>query len=260
METGTEIEKIALDDGGRINQDIACVRCGYNLRSLDPNQVCPECGTPVGRSLQGDFLRFRDPDWVESLASGMNWIVAGIVCHILFTLLAIGIGAALSGSGPGFMNGPLFHLISAAGWLVSFVGYWKVTTPEPTGTEQDDNLTARKIARFGVTFQVICLPVTAMLGSLFARIPSAAIGMGICTWIINLVGYFALMIYARRMALRIPHAKLARNTRIVMWGLIIPGINVICSIWSLRLIDQYRKHLREAAAQARTSWATQLPD
>jgi len=34
-----------------VQQDLACIRCGYNLRGLDPSEVCPECGFEVRRSL-----------------------------------------------------------------------------------------------------------------------------------------------------------------------------------------------------------------
>lgn len=34
------------------DQDLPCMSCGYNLRTLTPWQECPECGTPVNETLK----------------------------------------------------------------------------------------------------------------------------------------------------------------------------------------------------------------
>lgn len=34
-----------------IERDVNCIACGYNLRSRSLDQVCPECGEPVERSV-----------------------------------------------------------------------------------------------------------------------------------------------------------------------------------------------------------------
>ncbi len=52
---------VRLDAAGRVDADITGVRCGYNLRGLDPAGVCPECAAPVGPSLRSDLLRYADP-------------------------------------------------------------------------------------------------------------------------------------------------------------------------------------------------------
>lgn len=36
----------------RISEDLACVSCQYNLRTLSVRGLCPECGTPVARSVE----------------------------------------------------------------------------------------------------------------------------------------------------------------------------------------------------------------
>ena len=36
--------------------DLACRKCGYHLRGLPTNGMCPECGTPVAISLRGPLL------------------------------------------------------------------------------------------------------------------------------------------------------------------------------------------------------------
>lgn len=37
----------------RVRTEFACVSCGYGLRGIAVDALCPECGTPVMRSVQG---------------------------------------------------------------------------------------------------------------------------------------------------------------------------------------------------------------
>ena len=133
------VNEIALDDAGRIARDMRCLSCGYNLRGLLPDGRCPECGIAVGRSAYGDVLRYCDPTWVESLASGANWVVASILVAILMAVAGLGVAAA-----SGTASSGVFGLV---GGLVALVGYWKLTAPDPSELEQ--NTKVRQVARWG---------------------------------------------------------------------------------------------------------------
>ena len=82
-------ESIPLDEQGNIAADVSCLVCGYNLRTQPLQGRCPECGTAVGRSAHGDLLRYCEPGWVETLAGGMDWIVAGITSPIWSLVLIV---------------------------------------------------------------------------------------------------------------------------------------------------------------------------
>lgn len=41
-----------------IQHDLKCITCGYNLRTLDPASVCPECGRKIEWSLHGHRMIF----------------------------------------------------------------------------------------------------------------------------------------------------------------------------------------------------------
>lgn len=215
--------RIPLDAAGRVAVSIGCRRCGYDQRGLSPDGACPECGTPVGRSLHGDLLRFSDPVWVRRLASGLNWIAAAVVLRFTIGCLTGGAVGALAGAGAtaGLTSMPLLlpHGLGILIGLGSLYGYWKATTPDPGRVESESGLTARRLVRLTqvLEFCVALLVAPAfVVGSMLVGIVVAASTFGT---IISVVGIFAALTYARRLAMRIPDENLARATRIVMWGL-----------------------------------------
>ncbi len=54
-----------LDDHGRIDEDLLCRLCDYNLRGLEESADCPECSTPIARSARPDLIQFGDPVQAE---------------------------------------------------------------------------------------------------------------------------------------------------------------------------------------------------
>ena len=62
----------------QVTQDLTCVECGYNLRTLSYAGQCPECGMSVLVSARGDWLAGADPDWLRALVHGAWWLRASI--------------------------------------------------------------------------------------------------------------------------------------------------------------------------------------
>ena len=60
----------AVGADGKIQVDLPCRRCGYNLRSLARDARCPECSFPVIRCLRRDDLGYGDPRYVRRVALG----------------------------------------------------------------------------------------------------------------------------------------------------------------------------------------------
>jgi len=208
---------VALDAAGRIAIDITCRKCGYNLRGLLPDGRCPECGTAVGRSLHGDLLRFSDPEWVQKLASGMNWIVASIV----ISLFGGALGAISGGIFSSIVSTRSFVVLAPLSGLVlgvfSLVGYWKVTTPDPAKMMEESGVSLRKLVRLAEVTRYVVAPLNSLMQQLAWSV--AAIVLIAVSGIASLVGTVAIFLYARKLALRIPDEKLARHCRIVMWGM-----------------------------------------
>jgi len=208
---------LPLDQAGRIDADIPCRKCGYNLRGLLPDGVCPECATAVGRSLHGDLLRFCDPDWVQTLASGMNWIVAGIVLSVVLGCLGTGVSGAFGmiRTWTSATSGATVAVQLGVG-LVSLIGYWKFTSPDPTRSGVERFPAARSLVRAAQVVDYVSKPASALLASA----PKAlALPVMIADAAVGIVGIFAVFTYARQLALRIPDDSLARQIRIVMLGM-----------------------------------------
>jgi len=57
-------------DGHVIDTDLCCVSCGYNLRTLAPNAICPECAFPVRQSIMD--RHGADLKWLRSIHRGLT--------------------------------------------------------------------------------------------------------------------------------------------------------------------------------------------
>ena len=196
--------QLLLDATGHLHQDLACHGCGYNLRGLSPDSVCPECAAAIGRSIYGDLIQFSDPVWVEKLARGANVIVVCLLCSIIGGIIV----SMVSESAAAYF--------SAAVGLIILRGYWLITSSEPGKSDEECGITARRLIRIGVSIHyvtsvVAALPPLAEPVRMFVVLISTVMGM---------VGSIALFVYARRLALRFPDERLAKHTNIVMWGMI----------------------------------------
>ncbi len=209
---------------GVIVEDITCRRCGYNLRGLGENGRCPECGTAVGLSIHGDLLRFAEPAWVEKLARGMELILVGIVTGIVGGCVGGGISAA--GTPQSQAAGTLVILLSG---LLSLVGAWILTTPDPSGIGEQRFVNARKVVRAGLIAGLAGQLINLVLpdsrsGPLFALAIVAATVCGLA----GAVGTYAQYLYIERLAERIPDARLARLARFLRWGYsIVLGVSTL---------------------------------
>ena len=223
MEAPDEIQAELLDETGTIRTDVACRRCGYNLRGLDHTSRCPECGTAIGLSCYGDLLRFADPNWVETLARGARFILWGILCAILAGILSVVLAAVM---GPH----PSIYIVSLAGSLVGLYGAWLITEPDPSGIGEDKSVTDRKIVRFALLVGLLA-QVFYFIGESVSLPPGLWLllaGATVLVGLIGIIGEFAKLTYFRKLALRIPDQALAKRANSLRWIMAISlGIIII---------------------------------
>jgi hypothetical protein len=193
--------------------DLACVVCGYNLRGLMPGGRCPECGSPVDRSVHGNLLRYADRGWLEKLLLGVRLMLWGLLLSVLTN---VGSNAAVLA---GMYPPRAFFII--VGSFVSGLGLAVailLTTEEPRVALSDEKERLPTVIR--ACAAAVCLdqilyvvPIASQAVPYWLRIAEAILSST------AVVSYVGKCIYLQRFALRIPHARLARSTRIVMWGL-----------------------------------------
>lgn len=127
---------VARSTDGRLDVDLSCVRCGYNLRGLKREGVCGECGTPIDWTLRGGGLRFADPDWLGKLRAGAGWMVLALP-WLWFPL----------------------------SWPIFAFGFWQLTTAAPgRGDAGDRSLFFVLRALIFVLFAVL-IPVGAIMNT-----------------------------------------------------------------------------------------------
>lgn len=205
-----------------LTEDLRCTRCGYNLRGLTLDKLCPECATPIARSIHGNLLRYADPEWLDKLRLGaalMLWnILIGVVLGLAVGLL--------------MMVGLPQVVVSIVSMLAGLLGLWAmflVTTPEPAIAFNEDPLTLRRVVRgcAVANFLGAAAEQTALVGGLGTMV----LVVGGVLVLIGLAAYIGQFIYFRRFARRIPDETLAKQTTVVMWGYVgASGVFVLASI------------------------------
>lgn len=126
---------LPLDAQARLATDLPCIACGYNLRAADPAGNCPECGTPLDRSLRPDLLLMADPLWLRRILSGLNWVrwgVFGLVSLSTLSLMWLFITHAPHGRDPTEDVWTNFLLLILS--LILLVGWFRVSAASPSTT------------------------------------------------------------------------------------------------------------------------------
>ncbi|MEZ6235222.1 MAG: hypothetical protein R3B68_13620 [Phycisphaerales bacterium] len=210
------------DEPARVEAELPCRRCGYSLRGLERDGVCPECGAPVHVSLMGDYLAAADPDHVSRLLRGATFVEVSVYLGVLTWCVASPIAIAVMApvwSNWWTMAGGLVNLGLA--WL-GLVGWWLVATRDPGMFAGGKGESARSAVRMCVVVSA----ATSLLGAgasaigLFAATPTtagtvvrASTAAGAMATVAQ---FFASVAYVRVLAARIPSASLASTARTTM--------------------------------------------
>lgn len=234
---GDGMKQLPLDSDQRIDTDVLCLGCEYNLRGQLTTNQCPECGLAIAESLKSDHLRLADIAWLRAVKQGLLWLIIGTFTGIglsIFSSAFEGIYASTQVSTSPF--GPQQPASAAPVYFVNAVvtgisaaimifAYLQLTTPEPDAIRDRPS---RGLTRWSaVPGQALSFLGAAML---IVETPAMEIVAGVtqvASAIALLIAFIASMLYLRSLAHRVPSQSLARQTSIVMWGIIGTTLAVI---------------------------------
>lgn len=237
-------ERPELSQAGAVAQERACLRCGYSLRALAVDGVCPECGTAVADSLRGNLLRYSSPEYLSRLHRGAFLAEAAVVVTLLAVVGIIIAGLALSGLASIFY--PLVALISALIPLayagLTLAGWWLLSSPDPSLIGEDKAERVRRTLRGSLIAIVVATVVLVFLGlqtggfgfglvrAARVQSPGAFVLVG-ALWLGAVVAWVVVMVssmrYLRMLAARLPDEALAGAARRV---LILLGVLAVLAI------------------------------
>ncbi len=192
--------------------DVPCIQCGYNLRGLDRETVCPECGGTVERSLHGRWLRFADPRWLNRLRIGASLLWVSTL--FLLSIKAFSIIAPWWW-GPVSLYWPLYASNAHVGLFA--LALLVLTTRERAYSLTKEPPSLRKIVRCAaVLLPALVLLYWAARGTVSNVGPLVGIhSTRAAVWIVAQCGALVLL---RRLASRIPSRSLAKATTPAIWA------------------------------------------
>jgi hypothetical protein len=206
-----------------------CRECGYDLRGLPTEGVCPECGTRIRVSLQGPGLLYAAPDWLRAVSKGVTSLQVGIV-GLLFAIPS----ARLSVAGT---------LVGCAAAALRCYGVWQMSRTDLRLAQ-----TARSRAGQWIFRTVAAVDLVA----------STALPLIRSWWLRPVVYYAALLIVAQlsivnaafclwTICRRLIGSTLRRSTAVVAWLLL--GLFVLpLAMLALRSLVHLTGHADQVAS------------
>ena len=204
-----------------VGDDVICLQCGYSIRGLSHEGRCPECGTLIKRSLQGNLLRYSSPAYLATLNRGVFLILAAIAAKVICVVGGIILIGLLTGRGLtdlARVSGLLLWTTSTGLSVLSLIGWWLFSAPDPAFVGTGGGTTARKVVRTTVAAAAVLtamVTVVEMLATSSAtRVDSAA---KILLGVVLTVKFFAAMLYLRWLAHRFSNVVFDARARLLMW-------------------------------------------
>jgi tetratricopeptide (TPR) repeat protein len=183
-------------------------------------KVCPECATPLARSLHGNLLRYADIAWLRKIRLGVRVMLWNL---LIYVLLIAAIVLSKMWGWPGILRDALVLAAAAMNLWATLL----VTAQEPRISVVEDTTTLRRAIR-ACAITMFVGAVCSKAGTVF-DIGFALEVCGAVLAIVGIVAYFGEFIYLRRFAKRIPDNKLAQSTTAVMWGFVVAYAAIVLS-------------------------------
>lgn len=195
---------------------------------------CPECGTVVTRSLEGDRLAGAELAWLRKIARGaglLAWgwtaLLAVPATVVFFTMTII---AFLAGWGAREVFFLLFFIVIAVcglgGLLLTTAGTFFITIQDPRDTLREKTYSSRRLARIGMVGAVAGYVAALLLAGLMPITMAKEILLTLLGGVVLLfatVGIVSLLKLLATLLVRVPDTKRATHAnsiaKFMAWAL-----------------------------------------
>ncbi|MEM9082424.1 MAG: hypothetical protein AAGB34_02425 [Planctomycetota bacterium] len=240
MNMGDVDRDLTLDHG------TACARCSYDLGGLKADGICPECGYSVQVTIVGDYLRFDDRVWRESLLKQGEFlrklfifVVACLILWLLNSALVFATLASLSQWSVVDDDTKAQKLVETLWSGIIFVFYALLTTLLPVGAWKASTPLYKtfRVSSVVPTMIRVCVVVSLVGTTIWCvSIPldsSPMIMSGVYMTFALPIGLFFLLRGHARLARALPDASLADAMLSRSWLFVlgILGVPFMLSAW-----------------------------
>lgn len=252
---------------GLADLHITCATCAYDLTGLRADGLCPECATPVIRSLPASSFSSASHAHLHELSTGLGLIITALTLQLVFSITNPCLCITSSNV---VLKLPvlIFLAIGFPPLLLILVGFRKASSPDSHTSTQTPPTHASAASTplrsrlLGAIYT--CVFARASLTFSLAIQPPPAYGLTPDTWGV-LIGSSLLLehlawaaihalgaVHMRTLALRVPDAALARTCTTNRWllptlstlGVLIAGLGPAIAVsmhW--RMIDRLKEHI-----------------
>lgn len=224
----------ATDRDDAVVGEVPCLRCGYNLHSLNPTGKCPECGLEIALSLHGGELSRGDPLWVATLSLGALFaaVLSGldvVVWLLSMNLLAIGEGL--------FYH--LYYTLYVSLPIAWTVAIWLITEPQRESPLPEPDLSLRRMTRVTV---IVCTSMILVFMSGVHMEPTVSrpawLWGGTAWSLLCLLEIAFFYVYIRRLGVRGSDLYIVTHAPVLMGFEIVAMAIAQLLPWSLALLQE----------------------
>lgn len=244
--------------GQVLDYDLACLQCGYNLRTQPRVGRCPECNAPVEQSWLDAPLSRANKKWLRQIRQGMTLVLNAVVGGFIgVCVLATGQVVAEPTGGlaiRGYLSAWLMAILIIVAFPLFAVGLSGVfvgTQAEPARPRAGVNPPSRKLCR--AMFVCATVVYAVIWGTLYVKEFHPAIArwwdpptvlpilvlVGVVTF---LAGWLSLTLFWQTLARRANDYRLARATTVVVrdWLVLIVATAVLLGVGGALLPASYQ--------------------
>ncbi len=138
-----------------VETDSFCIECGYNLRGLTRQGLCPECGTLRSASLRPDLLQYADPAWRDSICRGLTLLSVGLGLFAASILISMTAGLFAPPLIRGYIVGPLIIIMMWSTMASISGGFWLLGTRNPSAQAEPGSSRLHRAVRLAAIAGVL---------------------------------------------------------------------------------------------------------